>query len=267
MFFKNRNGYVGYGKCGCREMMIMKDDTFYDYTPFKYGYSSKEEVISNMNPLLMDLMEKNKGKLFCDIGCGCGRNLVYASKYASKVIGVDLSVQSLAFAKSFIQSNNLELLKGNNLALPLANKLADLVVSDGVCHHTGDTFSAFKECVRILKPGGKLYLAVYKKFWYYPLLYYSIGGIFRIMNKFKFGNCIIERVFVNFHYLMYELFKKQKLSLVETRSIFYDYFITPVATFQSKSDVSSWCENSHCNIEDYAFTNGNCHVFIIKKVE
>ena len=69
----------------------MNEATFYDNTPFEYGYSSKEEIIANMNPLLKDLMEQNKGKLFCDIGCGCGRNLVYASKYASKVIGVDLS--------------------------------------------------------------------------------------------------------------------------------------------------------------------------------
>ena len=245
----------------------MKDDTFYDNTPFEYGYSSKEEIISNMNPLLIDLIEKNKGKLFCDIGCGCGRNLVYAAKYAAKVIGVDLSKQSLVFAKSFVQSNNLELLKGNNLALPLANELADVVVSDGVCHHTGNTVGAFKECIRILKPSGKLYLAVYKKFWYYPVVYYLIGGIFRTIIKFKAGDFIIERIFVNFHYLMYKFFKKQKLSLVETRNIFYDYFITPVATFQSKSDVKSWCEDSHCTIEGYGFTNGNCHVFIINKGE
>ena len=266
MFSENKNGYVGYRKCSCRKI-IMKEDTFYDNTPFEYGYSSKEEIITNMNPLLKDLMKKNSGKLFCDIGCGCGRNLVYASKYASKVIGVDLSKQSLAFAKSFVQSDNLELLKGNNLAIPLPNEVADVVVSDGVCHHTGDTVNAFKECVRILKPNGKLYLAVYKKFRYYPLLYYFIGGIFRLMNKFKVGNFIIEKTFANFHYLMYKLFKKQKLSLVETRNIFYDYFITPVATFQSKRDVNLWCKNSNCTIEGYARTNGNCHVFIINKVE
>ena len=74
----------------------MKEETFYDNTPFEYGYSSKEEIIANMNPLLKNLMEQNKGKVFCDIGCGCGRNLVYASKFASKVIGVDLSNQSLS---------------------------------------------------------------------------------------------------------------------------------------------------------------------------
>ena len=266
MFLENKNGYVGNGKCSCRKIN-MKEETFYDNTPFEFGYSSKEEIIANMNPLLKNLMEQNKGKVFCDIGCGCGRNLVYASKFASKVIGVDLSNQSLSFAKSFIQSDNLELIEGNNLAIPLKDAIADVAVSDGVCHHTGDAIGAFKECIRVLRPKGKLYLAVYKKFRYYPFVYHVVGGVFRLMNKVKLGNFIVEKAFVNFHYLMYKILKKQKLTLIETRNIFYDYFITPVATFQSKKDVSSWCEDNNCTIEEYARTSGNCHVFVIKKGE
>ena len=40
----------------------MSEQTFYDNTPFEYGYSSKEEIILNMNPLLKELMEKYKFK-------------------------------------------------------------------------------------------------------------------------------------------------------------------------------------------------------------
>ena len=243
----------------------MSEPTFYDITPFEYGYSSKEEIIANMNPLLKELMEQNSGKIFCDVGCGCGRNLVYASKFATRLIGIDLSVSSLAFAKDFVKSDKLELKQGNNLEIPLDSQIADFVISDGVCHHTGDTFKAFSECVRILKPEGKLYLAVYKKFRYYPIVYHLIGGLFRMMNKIKLGNYIIENMFVNVHYLMYKTLKKQKFSKTETRNIFYDYFMTPIATFQSKSDVNYWSNTNNCNIIKYAKTSGNCHVFIIKK--
>ena len=69
--------------------------TFYDSTPFEYGYSSNEEILKNMNLNLKDLIEKSHGKIITDIGCGCGRNLVYSSKYADKLIGVDLSRRSL----------------------------------------------------------------------------------------------------------------------------------------------------------------------------
>ncbi len=242
-------------------------DNFYDNTPFQYGYSSKKEIIENMNPNLKKVIEKSEGKIITDIGCGCGRNLIYASKYASKLIGVDLSNQSLEFAKNFIQSNNLELVLGNNLEIPLDSDFSDLVVSDGVVHHTGDTVGAFKECVRVLKPNGLLYLAVYKKYRYYPFLYKYVGAFLRILNKTKVGNFIMENTFVLLHFLMYRIFRKQKLSLQETRNIFYDYFITPVATFQSKKDVQVWIDNNNCSLEKYDRTNGNCHVFIIKKGE
>ena len=75
-----------------------------------------------MNPLLKQLMEQNKGKVICDIGCGCGRNLVYAAKFAQKLIGVDLSTTSLSFAKEFVKNDNLELVEGNNLSIPLEEK-------------------------------------------------------------------------------------------------------------------------------------------------
>ena len=149
--------------------------TFYDSTPFAYGYSSKEDILENMNPNLKDVIEKSQGKTITDVGCGCGRNLVYSLKYAHKLIGVDLSSRSLDFAKKFIQSKNIELLLGNNLNIPLKDNFSDLVISDGVIHHTGDTVKAFNECIRILKPGGLLYLAVYKKYRYYPYIYKYIG--------------------------------------------------------------------------------------------
>ena len=144
---------------------------FYDKTPFHYGYSSKKDIVENMHPILKRLIINHKGGLFCDIGCGGGRNIVLSIEYANKVIGVDLSKVSLNHARELVKSNKLELKHGSNLDIPLQSNIADLVISDGVCHHTGDTVKAFSECVRILKPAGKLYLAVYKKFRYYPFFY------------------------------------------------------------------------------------------------
>ena len=66
---------------------------------------------------------------------------------------------------------------------------------------------------------------------------------------------------------MYKIFRKQKLNIQETRNIFYDYFITPVATFQSKKEVVCWIDDNKCTLEKYDRTNGNCHVFVIKKNE
>ena len=45
----------------------MSEPTFYDTTPFEYGYSSKEEIIANMNPLLKELIEQNSGKIISNV--------------------------------------------------------------------------------------------------------------------------------------------------------------------------------------------------------
>ena len=246
---------------------MISEKTFYDTTPFEYGYSSKKETISNMHPLLKKLIENNEGKTFYDIGCGCGRNLLYASNFASKLIGVDLSKKSLKIADDFVNSDQLELIQADNLDLPIDSEIADVVISDGVCHHTGDTSKAFSECVRILKPGGKIFLAVYKKFRYYPFLYFIVGGFFRLINRFNLGNNLIEIIFVKVHYFLYKIFKTQKLTLKETRNIFYDYFITPIATFHSKEDIIFLSHNNCCKVIEYSRTSGNCHVFIIQKNE
>ena len=73
----------------------------------------------------------------------------------------------------------------------------------------------------------------------------------------------MENTFVLLHYVMYKIFKDRKLTLKETRNIFYDYFITPIATFQSKREVQVWIDNENCLLKKYDKTPGNCHVFII----
>ena len=246
--------------------MTKRNNIFYDKYPFKYGYSSKDDIISSMNSDLKNYIKKAKNGVICDIGCGCGRNLLFASKYSKKCIGVDISNESLKFAKKFIDSINVEFIQGDNLSIPLDNNVADVVISDGVIHHTGDTVRAFDECVRILKPNGLLYLAVYKKNRYYPLLYNYLGGIFRLMHKSWFGRILLNIICVNLFFIAYKLFKGSNLKYSEIRNIFFDYFVTPIATFQSKSEVQKWILKERCMLEGYTETDGNCHVFFIRKL-
>ena len=236
---------------------------FYDITPFNFSLK-KKDVIEMMNPLLKNVIIANKNKKIFDIGCGCGRNLMFAIDYSSKLLGLDFSQKSLAIARNIL-GNKVELIHANNLNIPLENNIADLVISDGVCHHTGNTQKAFYECVRLLKPNGLLYLAIYKKYRYYPLIYFSLGFILRMMMKYSTGKKIIENFIIKLYYLIYKYFKNNKLSLAETRNIFFDYFLTPIATFHSKNEVKKWVNNSNSKIVDYDRTNGNCHVFLIKK--
>ncbi len=244
-----------------------KTETFYDINPFNFGYEDEDEIINNMNNNLKKIIKKNKDNTIYDIGCGCGRNLIFCLKYSDNVYGVDSSRRSLNYTKEFLKNDKLKLILANNLSLPFEDEVADLVISDGVIHHTGDTLKSFCECVRILKKNGFLYLAVYKKWRYYPILYHSLGLFFRMLNKFYLGKIFIENVFVRIHFLLYKLFKNKDLRIHETRNIFYDYFITPIATFQSKKTVLNWIKKENCTLDVYDKTKGNCHIFVIKKNE
>ena len=46
--------------------------TFYDGAPFEYGYSSKDEILENMNSNLKEVIRNSEDKIITDIGCGCG---------------------------------------------------------------------------------------------------------------------------------------------------------------------------------------------------
>ncbi len=109
-----------------------------------------------------------KGKGCLDAGCGGGRFLVALARLGAKhVCGLDISEEALAAARNRVDSRGLgdrvETRAGSVLEIPYPDATFDYVVSSGVIHHTHDPAQAFRELVRVLKPGGKLFLSVYGK--------------------------------------------------------------------------------------------------------
>jgi len=113
-------------------------------------------------------LEPFKGKECLDAGCGGGRfSIALAKLGAKKVIGIDVSRKALEAAQQRALSrrlDNVEFVQGSVLALPFADRSFDYVISSGVIHHTPDPKGAFGELVRVLRPGGTLFLSVYGKY-------------------------------------------------------------------------------------------------------
>ena len=106
-----------------------------------------------------------KGKVCLDAGCGGGRFLVALSRLGVKeVVGVDISCSAIETANQRLKErviNNAKALQSSVLGLPFGDSYFDYIVSSGVIHHTPKPHAAFKELVRVLKPGGKIFLSVY----------------------------------------------------------------------------------------------------------
>lgn len=108
-----------------------------------------------------------KDKVCLDAGCGGGRFVIAMGKLgAQKVYGIDISERALEAARERAKERdltNVEFIPASVLSIPFPDAKFDYVLCSGVILLTPDPRKAFNELVRVLKPGGKLFLSVYGK--------------------------------------------------------------------------------------------------------
>jgi arsenite methyltransferase len=105
------------------------------------------------------------GETVVDIGCGAGTDLLLAARRVGprgRAFGVEMTAAMVERARSAAREaglTNVEVLKGDATALPLADADVDMVISNGVLNLVPEKERAFSEIVRVLRPGGRLQLA------------------------------------------------------------------------------------------------------------
>lgn len=115
-----------------------------------------------------------EGATVLDLGCGTGRDVYVCSKLVGphgRVIGVDMTEQQLAFAcrheaaqmrRFGFEESNVEFRRGyiEDLAgCGIEDESVDVVISNCVVNLSPFKDQLFKEIVRVLKPGGEIYLS------------------------------------------------------------------------------------------------------------
>ncbi len=135
----------------------------------KFGYTSEEfksvPAESNMglgcgNPQAIAKMKS--GEVVVDLGSGGGFDCFLASKQVGEngqVIGVDMTPEMISKARSNADKQNytnVEFRLGEIENLPVANEVADVIISNCVINLSPDKPQVFKEAYRVLKNGGRL---------------------------------------------------------------------------------------------------------------
>ena len=101
-------------------------------------------------------------------GCGTGQQAINTAALHknSKVIAVDLSKASLAYAKrksAELKFDNIQFFHGDILKLGLLGKEFDLVECSGVLHHLDEPMDGWRELLKCLRPGGLMNIALYSE--------------------------------------------------------------------------------------------------------
>jgi ubiquinone/menaquinone biosynthesis C-methylase UbiE len=98
------------------------------------------------------------------VDCCCGPGLVscYLADYAQEVVGVDLTQAMIDQARASAAEKGLDRVSfqtGNAAALPFADGEFDVAVSRYAFHHLENPEAAFREMVRVTRPGGRIIVA------------------------------------------------------------------------------------------------------------
>ena len=145
---------------------------FYEETPFP-NYDDHDSVAS--------LIEKSRRGVYArrldeaipynssvlEVGCGTGQLTNYLGISCRRVIGSDLCMNSLRLGEAFRREHGLARVHfvQMNLFRPVFKPgQFDVVLCNGVLHHTADPQAGFLQLVPLLKPGGYFVLGLYNRY-------------------------------------------------------------------------------------------------------
>ena len=143
-----------------RHPFNLENDGEETYT--QWQYEKGDDTISQYLPRYTceDILG---GKSVLDMGCGAGGKSVYYIVHgASHVTGVDMvdgyKEAAEAFAKKMGCEDKFTFIKGNACALSIPDNTFDAVIMNDFFEHVSEPELAVKESLRLLKPGGRLYI-------------------------------------------------------------------------------------------------------------
>ncbi|MEK7590136.1 MAG: class I SAM-dependent methyltransferase [Patescibacteria group bacterium] len=120
------------------------------------GTYQKEVILPN----LLRLLEIKKGEVILDLACGPGFFTNEFSKQGAKVIGADIAFELIKIAKQNSPPDIKYFVSTADKLSFLADKSVDKITIILSIQNIENVSEVFKECVRALKSGGKLFLVM-----------------------------------------------------------------------------------------------------------
>lgn len=229
--------------------------------------------------------EHGEAPIVLDAGCGAGLaaiELLGARLQDIHYVGMDVSravdVAAQRFAERGLPGGFLQ---ADLAEPPLADKSLDVVLSEGVLHHTDSTERALKRLARLLRPNGRFLFYVYRRKG--PIREFTDDYVrdrlqalepeeawARLLPLTKLGKSLGDlhvevdvpedvellgipagRIDVQrlFYWHVCKAYHRDDLDLEELNHINFDWFAPRNAHRQSPEDVRRWCDEAGLEIE------------------
>jgi len=234
---------------------------FYNQSPFPDfdldRFRTKEEFKNAVYPF-GKIMDRSipQGACVIDIGTGTGQLSAFLSLKRECVYGIDFSEGSFAKARALKKKLGLDTLHLEPVDIMDTEQIDsigmkfDYVLCLGVLHHTENAEQAFRNIVRLLKPGGRIAIGLYNRFGRLPLKV----RIFLAKTIFK-NNDKVKDYFIRLQ--IGEIEDKER-----ARGWWNDQYLHPHETTHTVGEVLRWF-----NENNIAYVNSIPSLFIQSNLE
>jgi glycosyltransferase involved in cell wall biosynthesis/ubiquinone/menaquinone biosynthesis C-methylase UbiE len=178
--------------CGAQYVAEREDRLafFKGVEEYRYGH---------YGPWMPDLMEfdRHAGESVLEIGAGIGTDLAQFAKNGAIVTDLELAKGHMALARENFEVRGLKgkFVCGDAENMPFGDASFDVVYGNGVIHHIPQTGQVVSEIFRVLKPGGKAIIMVYREnslqYW---RIFFETGLAQRMLESWSMGEIMSRTV-------------------------------------------------------------------------
>jgi ubiquinone/menaquinone biosynthesis C-methylase UbiE len=122
-------------------------------------------ILARWTPDFVEVTGAQPGERVLDLACGTGvvtRQLMDRVGRVGRVVGLDSNAGMLAAARAAAAGASIEWIEGNAIGMPLPDAAFDAVVCQQGLQFFPDKLSSLREMRRVLAPGGRLVLSVWR---------------------------------------------------------------------------------------------------------
>jgi len=166
-----------------------------------------------------------------EVGCGTGQLSNFLGISCRRVIGTDLCLNSLRLGEQFRQAHGLDRVRfvQMNLFCPcFKREQFDVILCNGVLHHTADPFGGLQGLLPLLKPGGHIVVGLYNRY----------GRLMTDMRRHVF------RLTSNHAQWIDPILRRGARSEAQSRAWFADQYCHPHESKHTIGEVLQWFDQT-----------------------